>query len=100
MPPVLITGSAGFIGFHLAKRYLDEGKAVVGLDNINDYYDVSLKNARLDELRKYEQFSFARVDLADGEVMGRLFESHGFEVVVHLAAQAGVRYSLTNPSAY
>ncbi len=100
MPPVLITGAAGFIGFHLAKRYLDEGRAVVGLDNLNDYYDVNLKLARLDRLKAYEQFTFAQIDLADEDAMKRLFEANGFEVVVHLAAQAGVRYSLSNPGAY
>lgn len=98
--PVLITGAAGFIGSHLAHRYLDEGAEVVGLDNLNAYYDVELKAARLAGLQARGGFRFVRADLADADAMARLFEETRFEVVHHLAAQAGVRYSLENPLAY
>ncbi len=97
---VLVTGAAGFIGFHFALRLLQEDWRVVGLDNLNDYYDVNLKKARLGELQKHEGFQFSHLDLQDREGMERLFEEHAFEKVVHLAAQAGVRYSLTDPHAY
>lgn len=100
MTAILVTGAAGFIGFHLARRYLDAGRPVVGLDNLNDYYDVSLKQARLDVLRRNPAFEFIRADLADAGALNRLFAQCKFEVVVNLAAQAGVRYSLTNPQAY
>jgi UDP-glucuronate 4-epimerase len=100
MRPVLVTGAAGFIGFHLALRLLNEGRAVVGLDNLNDYYDVSLKRARLAELRKHSHFTFAEIDLADGAPLTALFQTHQFKLVHHMAAQAGVRYSLQNPQAY
>jgi UDP-glucuronate 4-epimerase len=98
--PVLVTGAAGFIGYHLAERLLRQGRRVVGLDNLNDYYDVSLKRARLTELQKHAGFTFAEVDLSDKAALSRLFAEHKFELVHHLAAQAGVRYSLTNPHAY
>lgn len=98
--PVLVTGAAGFIGYHLAERLLREGRSVVGLDNLNDYYDVSLKRARLAELEKHPGFTFVEVDLADTDALSALFAEHKFELVHHLAAQAGVRYSLTNPHAY
>ena len=97
---ILVTGAAGFIGFHLSKRLLERGDTVVGLDNVNDYYDPNLKEARLAILADYDRFSFERLDLADKEGMEACFEKHDFERVVHLAAQAGVRYSLTNPQAY
>ncbi len=97
---ILVTGAAGFIGFHLSKRLLERGDTVVGLDNVNDYYDPNLKEARLAILADYDRFSFERLDLADKEGMEACFEKHDFERVVHLAAQAGVRYSLTNPHAY
>src|SRR5580698_10432710 len=97
---VLVTGAAGFIGFHVAQRLLSEGRAVVGLDTINDYYDPRLKQARLDILKRDSNFSFVRVDLADRASTKLLFEQHRFPVVIHLAAQAGVRYSLENPHAY
>jgi UDP-glucuronate 4-epimerase len=97
---VLVTGAAGFIGFHVAQRLLSEGREVVGLDNVNSYYDPKLKKARLDLLRRQPNFSFAKLDLTDRSAMKALFETHRFPIVVHLAAQAGVRYSLENPHAY
>jgi len=99
-PVTLITGAAGFIGFHTAKRLLAQGRAVVGLDNINSYYDPKLKDARLAELRKLNGFSFVKLDLADRAGMAALFKQHRFDYVVHLAAQAGVRHSLVDPFAY
>ncbi len=96
----LVTGAAGFIGFHLSRRLLEMGWDIVGIDNLNDYYDPSLKRARLEILEKYEQFAFNRLDLADREGMEGLFDGNAFEVVVNLAAQAGVRYSIENPRAY
>lgn len=95
----LITGAAGFIGFHIAQRLLNEGHDVVGIDNMNDYYDVSLKQARLDRLAS-PAFHFQQLDLADREGMAKLFATEQFDRVIHLAAQAGVRYSLENPYAY
>ncbi len=97
---VLVTGVAGFIGQALADRLCRRGDEVVGIDNMNDYYDVGLKQARLALLEGYDNFSFERVDLADAEAMRKLFTDHGFEGVLNMAAQAGVRYSLENPSAY
>jgi UDP-glucuronate 4-epimerase len=97
---ILVTGNAGFIGFHLARRLLDRGDEVVGLDNVNDYYDTSLKQARLDQLAGRENYRFIRQDLGDREGMEKLFGEEGFDGVVNLAAQAGVRYSLVNPYAY
>ncbi|MBL6723965.1 MAG: NAD-dependent epimerase [Rubripirellula sp.] len=96
----LVTGTAGFIGFHLAKRLLERGEQVVGFDNVNDYYSVSLKRDRLAELTNFENFSFIEGDLADQSAVDAVFRQHEFSRVVHLAAQAGVRYSLTNPRAY
>src|SRR5512134_184064 len=96
----LVTGAAGFIGYHVAKRLLDRGDEVVGLDNLNDYYEVSLKQARLAQLTGHPNFRFVRMDLADRAGIAGLFAAEGFERVVHLAAQAGVRYSLENPFAY
>ncbi|MDK6379678.1 NAD-dependent epimerase [Citrobacter freundii] len=95
----LVTGAAGFIGFHVSKRLLEAGHQVVGIDNLNDYYDVSLKQARL-ALLVHPGFQFHKIDLADREGMASLFASEHFERVIHLAAQAGVRYSLENPHAY
>jgi len=115
MQKVLITGSAGFIGFHTAIRLLNEGYEVVGMDNINDYYDVNLKYGRLKvsgiqkenvdwgkkaSSDKYDHYSFYRLNLEDTEAINKLFGDHKFDYVIHLAAQAGVRYSLVNPHAY
>lgn len=100
---VLVTGAAGFIGFHVIQVLLSRGDTVVGIDNINDYYDTKLKDARLSELAKHpmsENFTFIKMDIADREKMENLFSTENFERVVHLAAQAGVRYSIENPHAY
>ncbi len=97
---VLVTGAAGFIGFYLSERLLQEGVSVIGFDNLNDYYDPNLKTARLDILKKYENFTFIKGNLADKEAVFELFQTHQPEIVVNLAAQAGVRYSITNPDAY
>jgi UDP-glucuronate 4-epimerase len=97
---IFVTGAAGFIGFHVSKRLLERGDDVVGIDNLNDYYDPALKHARLDILRKFERFTFVHADIADRAAMEELFARHKPARVVHLAAQAGVRYSLTNPHAY
>jgi UDP-glucuronate 4-epimerase len=97
---VLVTGCAGFIGYHLALRLLREGRTVVGLDNMNPYYDVTLKQARLSRLRDFNRFVFRQVSLENRADIENLFQEHEFSVVVNLAAQAGVRYSLTNPHSY
>lgn len=97
---ILVTGCAGFIGFHVTRRLLGEGETVHGLDSVNDYYDPGLKEARLKILRAFPAFSFHRVELADQTAVERVFATHRPEFVVHLAAQAGVRYSLTNPRVY
>jgi UDP-glucuronate 4-epimerase len=97
---ILVTGAAGFIGFHLSRRLLGMGHEVVGLDNLNDYYSVAVKLARLDILKPDPKFTFVKLDLADNEGMAGLFREHGFTHVVNLAAQAGVRYSIDNPRAY
>lgn len=96
----LVTGAAGFIGYHTAERLLAAGHQVVGIDNLNDYYDVGLKMARLDLLADKPAFQFIKLDLADREGMAKLFAEHQFQRVIHLGAQAGVRYSLENPLAY
>jgi len=93
----MITGAAGFIGYHLSKRLSENGCNVTGIDNLNPYYDVSLKKARLERLTPFEKFSFFKIDISDKEAMEKVFESNHFDVVVNLAAQAGVRYSLVNP---
>jgi UDP-glucuronate 4-epimerase len=98
--PILVTGAAGFIGYHVAGRLLQSGRTVVGLDNLNAYYDPKLKEARLAELRRCQGFSFAKLDLADRAAIQALFKEYRFPYVVHLAAQAGVRYSLVDPFAY
>ena len=97
---ILITGVAGFIGFHVAERLLAQGHAVVGLDNLNDYYEVNLKLARLARIESRPNFRFIRLDLADRAAMAELFAREKFERVIHLGAQAGVRYSIDNPHAY
>ena len=97
---ILVTGAAGFIGFHVARKLLARGDRVVGLDNLNDYYDVNLKLARLALIENHPGFSFARMDLQDRPTMEALFRQHHFDAVINLAAQAGVRYSLENPHAY
>ena len=97
---ILVTGSAGFIGFHLSKRILDDGGEVIGFDNINDYYDVKLKESRLEILGKYEKFTFIKGNLADKSAVENLFITYKPDIVVNLAAQAGVRYSIENPDVY
>ncbi|WP_153109566.1 NAD-dependent epimerase [Propionivibrio limicola] len=97
---ILVTGAAGFIGMHVARLLLERGDEVVGLDNLNDYYDPALKQARLDCLAPFANFRFVRQDIADATALGELFARESFQRVVHLAAQAGVRYSLTHPQAY
>lgn len=97
---ILVTGAAGFIGFHLSKRFLDMGHSVVGLDCLNDYYSVQLKKDRLALIQDHPNFTFAQMDMADAPAMTRLFAEQGFTHVVNLAAQAGVRYSIENPRAY
>jgi UDP-glucuronate 4-epimerase len=98
--PILVTGAAGFIGFHVAERLLRSGRSIVGLDNLNSYYDPALKQARLRELLKLDGFRFVKLDLADRAAMSALFAEHRFPFVIHLAAQAGVRHSLVDPYAY
>jgi UDP-glucuronate 4-epimerase len=97
---ILVTGAAGFIGFYTSKQLLERGDTVVGLDNFNDYYDVSLKEARASILEDYDNFKMARIDLQDRDAVEKLFAEENFEKVVHLAAQAGVRYSIENPHSY
>jgi UDP-glucuronate 4-epimerase len=100
MKPILVTGAAGFIGFHVARTLLESGRPVVGIDNINTYYDPKLKEARLGVLRGLAAFEFRKMDVADRAAVETLFADHNPEFVIHLAAQAGVRYSLQNPHAY
>lgn len=97
---ILVTGTAGFIGYHTAKRLLDNGLSVVGIDNINDYYDITLKNLRLSQLQKYESFAFHKISVDDREGLYQCLSQYTFDYVIHLAAQAGVRYSIENPEAY
>jgi len=97
---LLVTGAAGFIGFHTARRLLERGEEVVGLDNLNAYYDPGLKAARLEILRRHPKFRFVKIDVEDRDSMDELFRAEKFQRVVHLAAQAGVRYSIVNPHAY
>ncbi|HYA02264.1 MAG TPA: NAD-dependent epimerase [Syntrophobacteria bacterium] len=100
MTTYLVTGVAGFIGFHVGRALLDRGDRVIGVDNVNDYYDVSLKEDRLALLQEHAGFRFHRIDLADQSAITEVFKQHAVEVVCHMAAQAGVRYSLVNPFAY
>lgn len=97
---ILLTGAAGFIGFFLCRELLERGHSVTGIDNLNAYYDPVLKKARLGILKKYKNFSFTLLDLADAAALNNLFAGHNFSLVINLAAQAGVRYSLVNPAAY
>jgi UDP-glucuronate 4-epimerase len=97
---LLVTGAAGFIGMHSCARLLERGHEVLGIDNLNAYYDPALKHARLERLRPQPKFSFEKLDVADAQAMGEVFRKHAFDAVLHLAAQAGVRYSLENPMAY
>jgi len=97
---ILVTGAAGFIGMHTALRLLERGDEVIGIDNLNDYYEVSLKEARLAQLKDKPGFRFIKMDIADRTAIAQLFADEKFEKVIHLAAQAGVRYSITNPHAY
>ena len=97
---VMVTGAAGFIGYHVSKRLLERGDEVLGIDNLNDYYDVSLKEARLAQIQERQGFSFHKIDLSDREEIAKLFDERPVDCVVNLAAQAGVRYSLQNPHAY
>jgi UDP-glucuronate 4-epimerase len=97
---ILVTGVAGFIGYHLATKLLAQGNQVYGVDNLNDYYDVSLKQARLQQILPHSNFTFDYLDISDRTLVAELFAANDFDVVVHLAAQAGVRYSLQNPHAY
>ncbi|MDP5274726.1 SDR family NAD(P)-dependent oxidoreductase [Chengkuizengella axinellae] len=96
----VITGVAGFIGYYVSKKLLEQGCKVIGVDNINDYYDVNLKQARLEQLQTFEQFTFLKQDISDKAEMLHIFEEYKPSFVVHLAAQAGVRYSIENPDAY
>ncbi|PIC77117.1 NAD-dependent epimerase [Sporosarcina sp. P19] len=96
----LITGAAGFIGYYLSKKFLEQGCRVIGIDNINDYYDVNLKNARLENLKPYEDFTFIKADISDKFTITNIFEKYKPNIVVNLAAQAGVRYSIENPDVY
>lgn len=96
----LVTGAAGFIGFHVSQRLLAAGHQVVGIDNLNDYYDVNLKHARLNLIKADSGFTFIEMDLADRDAIASLFDQHTFQRVIHLGAQAGVRYSIENPHAY
>ncbi|MEA3471480.1 MAG: NAD-dependent epimerase/dehydratase family protein, partial [Thermodesulfobacteriota bacterium] len=100
MKRILVTGSAGFIGFHLSRKLLDAGFVVFGVDNLNDYYDVNLKTSRLHILETYDKFTFFKTDVSHKEAIIDLFKENDFEVVIHLAAQPGVRYSLIDPDAY
>jgi UDP-glucuronate 4-epimerase len=100
MKPVLLTGAAGFIGYHVAKRYLEAGRSVVGIDDLNDYYEVALKESRLSNLSAHSNFAFRKLDLADRSAMEDVFRAQAYDTVIHLGAQAGVRYSLENPHVY
>src|SRR5690625_1856079 len=97
---IFVTGSAGFIGYHLSQILLDQGQTVVGIDNLNNYYDLNLKKYRLDQLKEHGNFILIEEDIAEKEKMFKVFEEYRPEVVINLAAQAGVRYSIENPNVY
>lgn len=97
---ILVTGAAGFIGFHLTQELIEGNDEIIGLDNLNNYYDVNLKVNRLNILKKFTNFQFQNLDIIDFEKLNRLFQKEKFDVILHLAAQAGVRYSSVNPHAY
>ena len=97
---ILLTGCAGFIGMHISQNLLMRGDSVIGIDNINNYYDTKLKLSRLDQLKKFNEFSFYNLDISDEYKMNNIFEKSQPQKVIHLAAQAGVRYSISNPKAY
>ena len=97
---ILVTGSAGFIGFHISNLLLKKGINVFGIDNINDYYDRDIKFKRIELLSNYQNFTFEKIDISDHSLMESKFENESFDMVIHLAAQAGVRYSIENPFSY
>ena len=97
---ILITGAAGFIGYHASLKFCKKKYSVVGLDNINEYYDINLKKSRLSNLQKLSNFSFYKVDIKDEKKINNIFKSEKFDLVIHLAAQAGVQYSISHPEAY
>ena len=97
---IMVTGSAGFIGFHLSKKLLDNGENVIGVDNLNKYYDVTLKKSRLDILKSHRNFVFYKEEIQNFEALDKIFKQHGVDLICNLAAQAGVRYSLKDPFSY
>ena len=97
---ILLTGAAGFIGMHVASKLLKRGDSVIGIDNLNSYYDPELKKERLKLLNNFERFNFKKIDISDADEIKNIFSKHKFDRVVHMAAQAGVRYSIENPSEY
>ena len=97
MAKILVTGAAGFIGFHLSQYLLKNNNTIIGIDNLNSYYEISLKKARLDQLKTEKKFTFCLVDIADQKHISQIITEHQFDYVIHLAAQAGVRYSIENP---
>src|SRR4051812_45843765 len=100
MARIIVTGAAGFIGYHVARRLLERGESVVGIDNLNDYYDISLKQSRLKELQNFPRFEFEKLDIAAAAGLLRAVSDAAPAIVIHLAAQAGVRYSIAHPHAY
>ena len=100
MKNILVTGAAGFIGFYVCQDILNKGDNIFGIDNLNNYYDVNLKKHRLQQLKNYDKFSFYQINIANTNDLIELFNNNNFDYVIHLAAQAGVRYSLENPYAY
>ena len=100
MKKILVTGAAGFIGFHLSKKLIEQGYAVIGIDNVNNYYDINLKKARLKILQKLQNFKFFEIDISDQSTLRELGQSNNFQIIINLAAQAGVQYSIENPYVY